>query len=794
MKTILKYCSLSGFCLALLSFLAMPNHALAQLPPPAPNPNMGNSCPVNVVIVLDESGSIGPVNFQLVEDAVESFMQAVKNTNVNLALVEFSDNAINTSVLGSTMLQPVTDAFILDALNQIYWREGTTRWDLAFNRVFDLNSMGVVADLVIFFTDGNPYPAQFFDEAITGANFVKGQGSHIFMVGVGNNISVSNMIQVSGPDPIGAYPLPEADYSLEADFPGLITCFTTIANSLLNTFYADLDGDGIGDPNNAVVDCDAPAGYVSALGGEDNCPNVSNPDQTDSDGDGIGDACDTCPLAVEDIENFNTATCHCEPGYYQVTQTIGGQEVVVGCQLCPPGSYCPDGENAILCPAGRYSALEGQIACAECEMGTFNGAPGATSCQPCPAGTYQNVTGATSCIACSSGTYNPNVGAIACRDCEEGQNSNEGALACFPDADGDGVEDALDNCPYNPNPEQADTDNDGVGDACDNCINNPNTNQIDTDGDGVGDVCDNCVLTPNAHQIDSDGDGVGDVCDNCPTVTNVDQADFDGDAIGDACDPDDDNDGVNDVDDLDPYNNFICGDSDGDSCDDCASGTFDPSNDGDDNDGDGICDAGDPDDDNDGCPDTIDPNPNEPDGDSDCDGVADGCDNCPGGDDNGPCNAEEFPGFENIPAYWVCHSNGQKVSMCHDGSTICVNVNAVQAHLNHGDFLGPCVSCPQNLLKPTGNTIPTVAESMVLEIFPNPASTKVNIHLSGSVEGGAVLSMLDIFGREILRRDLTEGETNLELDLPAVKYPNGKYFLQVVTGKETLSKSLIISK
>jgi hypothetical protein len=45
------------------------------------------------------------------------------------------------------------------------------------------------------------------------------------------------------------------------------------------------------------------------------------------------------------------------------------------------------------------------------------------------------------------------------------------------DSDHDGIDDALDNCPYVANPDQADGDGDGVGDVCDNCAGTPNQDQ-----------------------------------------------------------------------------------------------------------------------------------------------------------------------------------------------------------------------------------------------------------------------------------------------------------------------------
>ncbi|MBK8491879.1 MAG: lamin tail domain-containing protein [Saprospirales bacterium] len=173
-------------------------------------------------------------------------------------------------------------------------------------------------------------------------------------------------------------------------------------------------------------------------------------DNTDTDADGAPDGCDTCPLAQNEdaIANFNTSTCACNTGYYAVTTTVNGQEVITGCQLCPVGSFCPDGINAYLCPAGEYqdqpgqtqcnacspgyfSGAEGSISCTECPAGKFNPVFGATACQNCVPGTFQSNAGAVECINCPPGKFNPVYGAIACQNCDPGfYQANSGATQC----------------------------------------------------------------------------------------------------------------------------------------------------------------------------------------------------------------------------------------------------------------------------------------------------------------------------------------------------------------------------
>ncbi len=58
---------------------------------------------------------------------------------------------------------------------------------------------------------------------------------------------------------------------------------------------------------------------------------------------------------------------------------------------------------------------------------------------------------------------------------------------------------------------------------------------IDADGDGVNDAADNCLGVYNPDQQNDDTDTLGNACDNCPDVDNNDQIDSNGDGVGDAC-------------------------------------------------------------------------------------------------------------------------------------------------------------------------------------------------------------------------------------------------------------------
>ena len=266
------------------------------------------------------------------------------------------------------------------------------------------------------------------------------------------------------------------------------------------------------------VDC-SPTGDTDTDGvpdEKDNCPLVYKQDQTDTDGDGIGDDCETVSANKPPfVTRFSTNP----PG----SGTVGTFKYTIEDEDAAEiltGSACSNGY--VVC-----SATSGEID--DC-YGTGGNTLVLSIVDPVPSPatcTVKDTKGLTTTFPiydsgvqetetlCDDREDNDN---DAKMDCDDIDCAND--VAC-KDTDGDKYIDFIDNCPKVSNPDQKNTDNDKIGNACDteSCFDS-----FDNDGDGSIDCQDtNCAKDAACIQkVDSDADGVSDSVDVCPAIGEKD--------------------------------------------------------------------------------------------------------------------------------------------------------------------------------------------------------------------------------------------------------------------------------
>ncbi len=240
---------------SLLSGLTVPiaSAAPGEDDTPIRNPDLRTACGIDILMILDESGSIGNAGATgAVKAAFRAFTRALNNTGSRLAVAEFSTVArLPLAGAAARNYTTVTDATLASTFDPYiagFNPNGSTNWEDGFRvgRYFLPRPSPDTPHLTVFITDGdpnliirqdrvtfdpgNPIEAQNQYErqvpllstpanvnqtqsasenpaknrAVPNANALKAQKSHVLSIAVGNGLqnpaSLSRIIAVSGPD------------------------------------------------------------------------------------------------------------------------------------------------------------------------------------------------------------------------------------------------------------------------------------------------------------------------------------------------------------------------------------------------------------------------------------------------------------------------------------------------------------------------------------------------------------------------------------------------------------------
>ncbi|MCU7552738.1 alginate lyase family protein [Chitinophagaceae bacterium LB-8] len=131
-----------------------------------------------------------------------------------------------------------------------------------------------------------------------------------------------------------------------------------------------------------------------------------------------------------------------------------------------------------------------------------------------------------------------------------------------------------------------------------------------------------------------------------------------------------------------------------------------------------------------------------------------------------------------------CGNQDNKVTICHNGKTICINPSDVQDHLDHGDKLGACTITSSLSLK--GDIAAEEINPMKVVVYPNPVTDILNIKLE-SLETDATVQVYNTNGAVVYTKRLT----SLTQALSLKELASGIYYVRVNNGGKITTEKIM---
>lgn len=147
-----------------------------------------------------------------------------------------------------------------------------------------------------------------------------------------------------------------------------------------------------------------------------------------------------------------------------------------------------------------------------------------------------------------------------------------------------------------------------------------------------------------------------------------------------------------------------------------------------------------------------------------------------------------------------------KILICHkNGKTLSVSINAVAAHLAHGDLLGDCdaerachsTSGKRAVEHNHSNEVEIDNQTVIMEVYPNPTSSNATVSVSFEQEGEYTIAVFNMIGEKV--QDLYSGNAiegdiqDYKINASALK--SGIYFINAYTSNGVIaSQKLIVTK